>query len=278
MEIPITPLRAQYVVCELPSWRFFNAHTAVPQNGHCPRWASRISLALARASRTTATSPAAGSPNAEASALRPSLVKPQRCFNRYPAKKLANSQRACSDCTSACEAAILWASVDFALAFSMEVRRHPRQRFSAHDQHSRSYVHARADRSARDGDLLATFLRHSPTGGAAAPWWPAASQLVAAHWNYPRLVRVFRRLHPCAKFRAIFGSIEKQPMSRPFFFIFPAGSDHIIKGNNGERLGRAVTTGIETHKVVVIIDNGLNAPVPMRKRGDEVFTNEQLES
>ncbi len=94
MEIPITPLRAQYVVCELPSWRFFNAHTAVPQNGHCPRWASRISLALARASRTTATSPAAGSPNAEASALRPSLVKPQRCFNRYPAKKLANSQRA----------------------------------------------------------------------------------------------------------------------------------------------------------------------------------------
>jgi hypothetical protein len=65
-------------------------------------------------------------------------------------------------------------------------------------------------------------------------------------------------------------------MSRPFFFVFPASSDHIIEGDNGERFGRAVTTGVETHKVVAIIDNGLNAPIPMRKRGDEVFANEQL--
>jgi hypothetical protein len=62
-------------------------------------------------------------------------------------------------------------------------------------------------------------------------------QSVATQWNYARLVRVFRGLHPCTKFRAIVGSVEKQPMSRPFFFIFPARSDHIIEGNNGERLG-----------------------------------------
>jgi hypothetical protein len=109
--------------------------------------------------------------------------------------------------------------------------------------------------------------------GAIARW-----RSVATHWNDARLVRVFRRLHPRPKFRAIFGSIEKQPMSRPFFFVFAASSDHIIEGDNGERLGRTVTTGIETHKVVAVINNGLNAPVPMGKCGNEVFTNQQLES
>jgi len=65
-------------------------------------------------------------------------------------------------------------------------------------------------------------------------------------------------------------------MSRPFFFIFPASSDHVIERNDCECLRRAVTTGIEVDEVVDIVDKCLNSPIPMRKRGNEVFTDEQL--
>jgi hypothetical protein len=124
------------------------------------------------------------------------------------------------------------------------------------------------------GRAILVKPRASPPDCAA--WRGRPQRSVATHRHDARFIRVFRRFHPCAESRALFGSIKKQPMNRPSFFIFPASSDHIVDGNNGERLGRTVTAGIETHEVVGAIDNSLNTPIPMRKSGNEVFADEHL--